>query len=62
MFRHGRKPDSGGWLPPGTLSRWQKAATAFLVSHSSKEQALRVEHLVSAAVQPTFELISGTIG
>ena len=39
-----------------------KAASAFLVSHSSKEQALRVEHLVSAAVQPTFELIPSEIG
>ena len=52
-----------GWvaLPPGTLSEWQSAASAFLVSHSSKQQALRVEHLVSAAVQPTFELIPGVI-
>ena len=48
-------------LPAGTLSRWQKLQQPFS-SRSSEEQTLRVEHLVSAAVQPAFELIPSEIG
>ena len=47
-------------LPPGTLQKWQTSASNFVVSASPKHQASRVEHLLSAAIQPTCELVPTT--
>ena len=43
--------------PPGTLKRWQEAATRVAADMSTKVQAARAEHLVSASLQPTFDLV-----
>ena len=43
--------------PPGTLSTWQAAASRFLASATARQVADRIEHLVSSAAQPVFELV-----
>ena len=44
-------------LPPGTFHTWQAAASKFVSGHSKREIAARIEHLVSSAAQPSFELV-----
>ena len=43
--------------PPGTLGTWQTAAARFLASATARQVADRIEHLVSSAAQPVFELV-----
>ena len=49
-----------GGVAPSYAPKWQTSASNFVASASSKHQASRVEHLLSAAIQPTFELVPTT--